>query len=121
MKLRIAFWGLLLFWVVWLSGCGPSHEPVAPTPTPDRPSWTEREAIAVVQNWLALKQVGWSNCLRNVQLLGGSGNTEGWTGKYQSAGEWLVTYGEVAGWSVFENTQSILLVTGKKRLASVGC
>jgi hypothetical protein len=85
------------------------------TLTPDRPSLTEREAIAVVKSWLARVPTGDSNCLDVVQLYGyGEGL---WTGEYLGMGEWLVSVTEMrvpgrmrvpGSWRVFEASSSVV-------------
>ena len=59
-------------------------EPVA-TPTPPGPMLTEREAIAVVKNYLDLKKVGKLNCGAYT-----AARDPRWTARYDGEGVWNV-------------------------------
>ena len=119
----MGFCSLLLLWSVLLAGCGPADadDPPVNASPPDQPSWTEQEAIAVVQSRLTLTSTGTGNCLGFVHTLGNGSEAE-WTGRYQGKGEWLVRYGRVGTWSAFENSGSVGASVGNDFLLTLsGC
>ena len=71
-----------LLMVVLLSGCGPAAT-LAPSPTLDRPSLSEGEAIAVVKSHLARVSTRGRNCLSLIQYMGNEGT---WTAEYLGTG-----------------------------------
>ena len=97
----------VLLLIGFLMGCGPSG---APTPTPDVPTFSPREATALVQQHLALthpRGTDQQNCLwyiRRVQALNQS--TAPFTERYIKNGTWLVTTGKFS-WRVYENSLAV--------------
>jgi hypothetical protein len=114
-----------LLMVVLLSGCGPAAT-LAPSPTLDRPSLSEREAIAVVKSHLARVSTRGRNCLSLIQYMGNEGT---WTAEYLGTGEWRVSATELffAGthsWRVFEASHSVVRESngeGNDLLSLQGC
>ena len=99
----------MLLMAVLLLGCGPAAT-LAPTSTPDRPSLSEREAIAVVKSHLARVSTGNKNCLSLIQF---GGNEGIWTAEYLGTGEWRVSATEIIfvgtySWRVFEASHSVV-------------
>ena len=98
-----------------------SSEPTA-TPTPPGPMLTEREAIAVLKNYLGQKNInrGQVQCLAYYTKLNAS-----WSARYDGDGVWKVRAdisesesklrSEMPGmWDVFEKTKSVVTTTGYK-------
>lgn len=92
--------GMAALLIFGLIGCLAQESPTA-TPS-DIPTFSEEEAIAVVQTLLVQ-----GGCL---QLNVGAGE---WNGKYSGDGKWTVTSkgGIISGeWTVFERTGSVRIV-----------
>ena len=91
--------------VVLLAGCA-SDEPA--TPTPEKGSLGEGEAIAVVQSELASRRFGELTCLELVSYRG----SDVWTEEYLGNGVWSVTgIGRLerfqGRWKVFEGSLAV--------------
>ncbi len=101
-----------------------------PTREPDRPTFAEGEAIAVVQTWLGARSTGDYNCLSLINDPRRGENS--WSEAYNGNGQWHVVLDSSVwghyGWKVFERSRSIGaepissdVEPRARRLSAIGC